>query len=210
MILVIEASAEPASLCLHSKDCTKSLSFPNGNKVNEVLFTELDRLLEDSPTISQVLVGLGPGSYSGARVGLAAAQAIALYHHCPLAGLNSLNGVSELKEIEQSVIIGDARRNGYYLVSLNFGKVEAVSEIFTHEEFQEKVTALDSSISLHSFEKPERFKLTRPIKQITPSAEGLLHHWNDLNQNEQSEINQTPPVVNYMRPAFITKPKKSA
>ena len=74
--LIIETSTPQASLCIVRADgAIESRSFQSDRSHNSALFEPLRELLAGVPHLDLVLVGSGPGSYSGTRVGIAAAQA---------------------------------------------------------------------------------------------------------------------------------------
>ena len=84
------------------------------------LLDELDHLLNAAGVSKQQLsgigVGLGPGSYTGLRVGVAAAQGLARGLGVPLGGGGTLEAVAagRLKTNETGVIALDARRGNVY------------------------------------------------------------------------------------------------
>lgn len=84
------------------------------------LVPELDALLRDASVtrdrIGGVTVGVGPGSYTGLRVGLAAGQALATAWSVPLVGVDSLALVAwaGLEAGETGVAVRDARRGNVY------------------------------------------------------------------------------------------------
>ncbi len=82
---------------------------------------ELDLLLTDAgvatSAIEAVTVGIGPGSYTGLRVGLAAGRALATAWEVPLGGACSLAQIawSALGPGETGAAAMDARRGNVYL-----------------------------------------------------------------------------------------------
>ncbi len=80
--------------------CTAALLEPDGRVVAsrdevigrghaERLVPMIDEML-DGHVPSRILVGVGPGSFTGLRVGIAAAHGLAIGWRVPLAGMNSL------------------------------------------------------------------------------------------------------------------------
>jgi tRNA threonylcarbamoyl adenosine modification protein YeaZ len=80
--------------------CTAALLEPDGTVVAsrdevigrghaERLVPMIDEML-DGHVPSRILVGVGPGSFTGLRVGIAAAHGMAIGWRVPLAGMNSL------------------------------------------------------------------------------------------------------------------------
>ncbi|MEZ4631065.1 MAG: tRNA (adenosine(37)-N6)-threonylcarbamoyltransferase complex dimerization subunit type 1 TsaB [Deinococcales bacterium] len=87
------------------------------------LLPELDKLLEDlklSPLdIKAIGVGLGPGSYTGLRVGVASAKALAKGLRARLYGYSSLEAMvaNQLAPQKQATAVLDAHRGQVYVVS---------------------------------------------------------------------------------------------
>ena len=84
------------------------------------LVPEVEALLERAGVrrtdICGVGVGLGPGSYTGLRVGVAAARGLARGLSVPIVGSYSLEAMAygELGEGERAVVALDARRGNVY------------------------------------------------------------------------------------------------
>lgn len=64
--------------------------------------------------ISQIVVGVGPGPYTGLRVGVATAQAFGFALGIPVLGICSLDAVGHLAGIE-CIAVSDARRKELYV-----------------------------------------------------------------------------------------------
>ena len=83
--LILETSTPHASLGIAMADGGfTSREFSSDRNHNALLFKPLGELLEGLPltALERVLVGSGPGSYSGTRVGIAAAQGVAIAAGC--------------------------------------------------------------------------------------------------------------------------------
>ena len=102
---------------------------------NEVLFHEVHigatdhgravselvaRALATGPAPDQVIVGMGPGPFTGLRVGIAFAQSFALAREIPVIGICSLDAIEIDKEDYIAAI--DARRKEIYWASYQGGK----------------------------------------------------------------------------------------
>lgn len=208
MILAIETSAEPASLSLAYHDGTNCIThtFPNQNAVNTTLPPQLESLLPTPSPLTQILVGSGPGSFAGARVGLATAQAIALTYRCPLITLPSLHGVSSAATLPNA-LIGDARNQAYYLLLPS----DDAPRLYTNEELLPAFQPIASQYSWSSFDPVNKLPLPDSLRaQITTtssSSEALVQHWTQLSPNTQSKLQDTTPSILYLRPPFITQSK---
>jgi len=75
--------------------------------------------LVNNPAPEQVVVGMGPGPFTGLRVGIAFAQTFALSRQIPMIGICSLDAIA-IDRDEYTVAI-DARRKEIYWASYKDG-----------------------------------------------------------------------------------------
>lgn len=144
-----------------------------------------------------MILGTGPGSYNGARVGIAAGQAIAQVHGCGVAGLCSFESVPDI-----SWAAGDARRGSFYLM-----KIGGEPELLKHEEFLTKLAECQGGVG--TFESVEKLNCPADlVNQVTPTAEGLLKAWLGKSAEEKEALMQIPAEAFYIRPPHITVSKK--
>jgi tRNA threonylcarbamoyl adenosine modification protein YeaZ len=64
--------------------------------------------------INEVVVGMGPGPFTGLRVGIAFAQSFALARNIPIRGVCSLDAIAAQVHEEDFIITVDARRKEVY------------------------------------------------------------------------------------------------
>jgi len=91
MILAIDTSTAACSAALFGPagECVAHRDEVIGRGHAERLVPMIDELL-DGRTPARILVGVGPGSFTGIRVGIAAAQGLAIGWDAELAGMSSL------------------------------------------------------------------------------------------------------------------------
>lgn len=91
MILAIDTSTAACTAALFdaSGTCIGAADELIGRGHSERLVPMLDELLVGRRA-EQILVGVGPGSFTGLRVGIAAAQGLAIAWGCELHGMSSL------------------------------------------------------------------------------------------------------------------------
>jgi tRNA threonylcarbamoyl adenosine modification protein YeaZ len=91
MILAIDTSTANCSVALFADDggLIDARDEIIGRGHAEQLVPMIEQLL-DGRTPTQILIGCGPGSFTGLRVGLAAAHGMAIGWDVPLAGMSSL------------------------------------------------------------------------------------------------------------------------
>lgn len=91
VILAIDTSTAACSAALFDADgaCIARRDELIGRGHSERLVPMLDELLEGRRA-DRILVGVGPGSFTGIRVGIAAAQGMAIGWGCEVRGMSSL------------------------------------------------------------------------------------------------------------------------
>ena len=105
MFLAIDTSTAACSLALLDGDglCLSSSHEVIGRGHAEKLMPRVDALL-DGRVPSQILVGVGPGSFTGIRVGLSAAHGLALGWDVPLCGMDSLALIAAQAEADEVLV----------------------------------------------------------------------------------------------------------
>jgi tRNA threonylcarbamoyladenosine biosynthesis protein TsaB len=99
LILAIETSTSKSSVCLGRHDgLLASASLGRGQSHSEFLTPAIEFCLRQAGAsveeLTGVAVSLGPGLYTGMRVGIAAAQALAHARSLPVVGIGSLDLVA--------------------------------------------------------------------------------------------------------------------
>jgi tRNA threonylcarbamoyladenosine biosynthesis protein TsaB len=210
-ILTLETSVTNATLLLAQDGHIFAQSSFTSERSQECdLYGPLQELLAQIPNgakLSAIVIGTGPGSYNGARVGIAAAQAIAQVHHCRVAGVCSFEAVPEISRSKTAWAIGDARRGSFFLMPIMNGRTLAPPQLLEEAEF---LAALADCPGMRiTFESPDRLPAGVDCTQSASTAEGLLAAWLDRSESEREALLETPTEAFYLRPPHITKSKKS-
>jgi len=113
-ILAIDTSASRTSVViiengevLFSKSC-------DGAMTHGPALPELVQLAIKERVISEVLVGMGPGPYTGLRVGITFAQTFAWAKNIPVRGFCSLDAIAAQISDSDFIVTIDARRKEVY------------------------------------------------------------------------------------------------
>ena len=124
--LAFDTSSSVGSIALgNDKVVVQAIEFKGPQRHSASLFPALSRLGIPRLKLRRIIVGLGPGSFSGIRVSLAAAQGIALVQNVPVVGICSAYSVAlQLKEIEHLGIFADAKRREAFCTSFWHGELE--------------------------------------------------------------------------------------
>lgn len=92
MLLAIDTATQRASLALHDGTTLRGeCTWEAAHRHTVTLLPHLNTLLEESgvagKALTAVAVCIGPGSYTGVRIGVAVAKGLALAGHIPLVGI---------------------------------------------------------------------------------------------------------------------------
>ena len=215
-ILGIESTAPRGSLVLVRGDeevaSTEIEARPNHSAVLGPALAEVLAALPDGARLAEIVVATGPGSYNGARVGIAAGQGAALVHGCATVGIPSLEAVAEVRSGRPALAVGDARRASFFAVPLDQGMIAGAAELMAAAEFEERVRgAVAEGRWVFSLEEPERLPLPADlageVDLATPEARLAVAAWSDRSRDERERLRQIPPQPYYLRPPHITKAK---
>lgn len=119
MILGIDTSTALTSVALLDGDATVSFHWHlNARRHAEVIGPMLEQAMSRvrAADITRVVCGVGPGPYTGLRVGVAAARAMAFAWGVPAVGVCSLDAIAEAGagQFGDMVVATDARRSEVY------------------------------------------------------------------------------------------------
>lgn len=214
--LVVETSTPHASVALVAPDGgVESRYFSSDRNHNALLFDPLNELLENAgrPRIGLVLVGSGPGSYSGTRVGIAAAQGVAIACSCPAVAVPSILAVASAAGGAACMAVGDARRGSYWSAMMENHALTNGPELCDEKAFTALVEAvLGDGISMISFEDPSRFPLAEQLIDHVhlefPDAVRLWHVWQSATLEMRQLWSAAIPQPLYLKPPHITPGKR--
>jgi len=112
-VLAIDTSTDVASLALWQRGqiiWTRELSSKKTH--SSALFPALEEVRDIAGKIDRIAVGLGPGSYAGVRIAIAAVLGLQIVWDCEVVGLPSVLGLGGVHDSFR--VIGDARRGSWY------------------------------------------------------------------------------------------------
>ncbi len=86
----------------------------------EFIFVLIDKVLKknnvEKSQLTGIVVSTGPGSFTGLRVGLASAKALAISLKLPLVGVSTFSSIAErlFKQFGKTAVLIPSRRDEYY------------------------------------------------------------------------------------------------
>jgi tRNA threonylcarbamoyladenosine biosynthesis protein TsaB len=214
--LVFETSTPHASLALAGRAGRVELrEFRSDRNHNALLFAPLQELLHDGGhrEIGLVLVGSGPGSYSGTRVGIAAAQGVAMALACPAVAVPSILAVPSAANGAACLAIGDARRGSFWSARVENFCLAGEPELCDANGLEAVLSAAAAQgIGVFSFEDPSRFPLpgvlARLVKPEFPDAVRLWQAWLGTSEENRRKWSAEIPQPHYLKPPHITPAKR--
>ena len=122
--LILEASSTPATWVLSRQGEILASGTLSGT-VAACLVPSLQKDLPDPPRPDQILVGVGPGSFSGIRSAIASAEGMAAIWRCPVLPLRSTGSIAwQFPQASLLGIFSDARRGDIFATFYASGKLE--------------------------------------------------------------------------------------
>jgi len=123
IILNIETSSKNCSICLSSKgNLVTSFDLEDeAYRHSELLTSSIQNILSqnnlDVSGLSAVSVGIGPGSFTGLRIGLSVAKGLCYPHNIDLIGISSLKIIanSVIKENKNIISLIKDKGEHYYI-----------------------------------------------------------------------------------------------
>ena len=159
LILAFETSAKAASVALMDEQKLLGESYQNtGLTHSQTLMVMAEDLLKQcgktARDVTAVAVAEGPGSFTGVRIGVAAAKGFAWGREIPCVGVSTLEAMAESLGIYEGYVcpVMDARRSQVYnaLFYVNCGAVERYREdrAISLAELGQELEHLDGPIFL--------------------------------------------------------------
>jgi tRNA threonylcarbamoyl adenosine modification protein YeaZ len=204
-ILAIETSTAHGSVARYEEGRpVEVIEFTSDRSHNSVIFEPLRVVLKAGPP-DLIVVGTGPGSYSGIRVGIAAALGISLAHQVPLIGLPSLTAVGEAYGLERYAVTGDARRGAWWYAEVESGWLTLPPVVEDEAAIAARTAGWPGQlITLDAVSPP--FCQARAVQ---PRADVLACRAGGLTVEAVARLAELETEPLYLRAPFITVSKKA-
>jgi tRNA threonylcarbamoyl adenosine modification protein YeaZ len=163
-------------LAIENSSSRGSLAVATGGRVvHTALFEGSSQLAlavakarQEATTFDRIVVGTGPGSYTGLRVAAATALGLQVAFNCELAGCPSVLGFAE----DGYTVIGNARRGSHFLAVIRCRRIIDGPRLIATRELQAALNALPPMPCFAITPVPENI----PALLRNPLAEHLLSH----------------------------------
>lgn len=199
-ILALELSTARGALAwLVSERTIHAADWPNDRKNSGLFFEQLQATVQKFGPPEKIMVGLGPGSYAGIRIAIAAAIGIGSAEDIELIGYPSICAMKDGGD--QYVVVGDARRQSFFFVRVSGRTVMSDYELLNEEELKARLDDLPSAVPVFSSDSLPQFHPR--VEQRFPSAEVLA----GLAVDGRKGFFLPPLEPIYLREPNITMPK---
>lgn len=204
-ILALDSSSSVASVAMVDySDAEKTVLYqhhePHERTDSSSFFHGLEAAIQTAGKPDLIVVGLGPGSYNGLRVSMAAAQGMASALGVELRGIPSALAIG--KEKTGYWIAGDARGGHYWLAS-----------VIDHQFLQEPLLLPPEDIPNLLLTHPD-FPLlaSTSLPKLPVSQNIMIKHPCAVTLallSQEPSCKQSTLMPLYLKPAHITMPKQS-
>ena len=211
-ILSIETSTPRGGVALVDRagEVLLERTFTSERSHNSQLFAPLGEALEAcGDALAFIVVGTGPASYTGVRIGIAAAQGIAMSRNVPLIGLPSVLAPEVAGGAGEFLVCGDARRGSFFAAIVRDGALEEGVKVRDAAALGVLPGDTISRMPWYTYDGKPPLGLEGVIC-TAPSAARLGLVAARLSGEKVSELAARPLEPLYLAAAFITQPRKAA
>jgi tRNA threonylcarbamoyl adenosine modification protein YeaZ len=147
--LAIDTSASIGSIALgNEKVVVQSIELSGPQRHSATIFAALTRLGLPRLKLRRIIVGLGPGSFSGIRVALATAQGIALAQRVPVVGICSAWSVAAQRpEVTRLGVFADAKRREAFCTTFRKGELEKSTYLLPMTDLEDHIDKFTLAVS---------------------------------------------------------------
>jgi tRNA threonylcarbamoyladenosine biosynthesis protein TsaB len=204
-LLALDLSTAHGSIAVvRGADVLFRCTFQSERSHNAQVFAPLrEALAVAGSELTGIVIGNGPGSYTGVRIAIAAAQGIALSRGVWCVGWSSLTA-PDLDAPESYPVIGDARRQSYYLARVENGRLLPDLDIVSADVARERSA---NGQPWFTFDAKPPLALTT-LRSAKPDAARLASIVQALSADELTALIAQPLIPHYLAEAFITLPKR--
>jgi len=194
--LAIETSSPQASIALgNDKVVVQSIDLKVGVRHSATIFPALTRLGLPRLKLRRIIVGIGPGSFSGIRVGIAAAQGIALVQDIPILGICSAwSAAVQHPQVTRLGVFADAKRREAFCTAFAQGEFDRATYLLPMAEIEDHASKFTLAVSAEP--------LPGIPMRVYPRARDLL----GFPENFPGWITQQPLEPIYLREPAIALP----
>src|SRR2546430_11495724 len=180
----------------NEKEILGACDWPNDRRSSAPFFEALDEVIRKHDAPETIVVGLGPGSYTGTRIAISAAIGLRATTGAALAGISSLCAISDEEEF---CVIGDAKRASFFFAKISGGLLANDPDLLSENEMNERLLSI-TTIPIYTSDELPQFTA---VELRFPSAKLLCLRAQIFPQN----LARAPLAPIYLREPHITTPR---
>ena len=214
LILNIETSSKNCSVCLSSKGKLIQ-SFDSEDDTfrhSELLTSSIQDILSenniDVKDLSVVSIGIGPGSFTGLRIGFSVAKGLCYPHNINLIGISSLKIIanSVIKENKNIISLIKDKGEHFYISKYNSDLKEIIQpEIqLINSDYMYSIIDDESIIVVNSDESKEF--ISQIVKQKTKVFSRTISSVDMISLSHKSFKEKKFEDIAYIEPMYVKKP----
>lgn len=206
LTLAIDTATKVCAIALcRNQEILAEYTINMGMTHSEGLLPQIDQLLKrcgvDKNSIELLAVSMGPGSFTGLRIGLATAEAMAYSWHCSIHGVSTLKALAYNIPVDGVVLspVLDAQKGNYYqaLYQWEQGKLVELEpvEVVNKERLLERIATykneallLGECLKLARLELPPNIKLAPEALRMPKGSSVALVAIEDFDEARDNNI----------------------
>ena len=193
-LLAFDLSTRRGTIALaNEKEILGARDWPNDRRSSAPFFEALDEIISEHGRPETIVVGLGPGSYTGTRIAISAAIGLEATTGAGLAGISSLFALSDENDF---CVIGDAKRASFFFARISGGLLKSDPELLSEDEMNKRISSV-RTIPIYTSDELPQFT---SVKRRFPSAKLLCLRAQTAPQN----LARAPLAPIYLREPHIT------
>ena len=215
-LLSIDTSSDVCSVAILEDDkLIKELNITDSKTHSENLMPLVDKLFNEAEMklsdMQAIACSIGPGSFTGIRIGIATVKAMAEVFNLPIIGVTSLETLAELGNNDTIVSLIDARNNQVYCGIFGNGEYLAadIHEIIEKLKKYQNIQFIGNGAILH------KELLEAELKNISFSSQNVQSAYSlgkcayrKLQNGEVKNADTILPL--YLRPSQAERMKQNS
>jgi tRNA threonylcarbamoyl adenosine modification protein YeaZ len=176
LLLALDTATPAVTVALHDgTSVVASTSQVDARRHGELLLPAVDRVLAEAGTrldaVTGIVVGVGPGPYTGLRVGLMTADTFGLALGVPVHGVCTLDGLAYASDLTVPFVVAtDARRKEVYWARYDDARTRVTGPAVDRPaEIAEKVAGLPA-VGAGALLYPDTFPQAHEPEHVSAAA----------------------------------------
>lgn len=213
-ILNLETSSKNCSVCLSSKGkLIQSFdSEDDSYRHSELLTSSIQDILNENnlgvKDLSAVSIGIGPGSFTGLRIGFSVAKGLCYPHNINLIGISSLKIIanSVIKENKNIISLIKDKGEHYYTSKYSSDLIEIMQPKIQliDSDYMSNVIDKESIIVVNSNESKEF--ISQIVKEKTKVFSRTISSIDMISLSDKSFEEKKFEDIAYIEPMYVKKP----